>query len=67
MVFLGCFFMFTLKYVPETKNRTIDDISQIWRSESNYQTLDKTRHQNVELNMSKEIYEQIVDVSTEKK
>ena len=67
MVFLGCFFMFTLKYVPETKNRTIDDISQIWRSESTYQTLDKTRHQNGELNMSKEIYEQIVDVSTEKK
>ncbi|KAL4216553.1 Solute carrier 2 [Mactra antiquata] len=30
-VFLGLFFIFTYKFVPETKNRTIEDISQQWR------------------------------------
>ncbi|XP_053387192.1 glucose transporter type 1-like [Mercenaria mercenaria] len=29
-VLLGIFIIFTIKYVPETKNRTITDITQIW-------------------------------------
>ena len=31
---LAGFFIFTWKYVPETKNKTIDEISSIWRKDS---------------------------------
>ena len=68
MVFLGCFFMFTLKYVPETKNRTIDDISMIWQPKSKRHTTNGAApHMGEEFNFSKEIYEQIVDTSNENK
>jgi len=33
-VMLAGFFIFTWKYVPETKNKTIDEISSIWRKDS---------------------------------
>ncbi|MES9882358.1 MAG: MFS transporter [Sedimenticola sp.] len=28
---LALFWLFTMRYVPETKNRTIEDISKTWR------------------------------------
>ncbi|XP_045193213.2 solute carrier family 2, facilitated glucose transporter member 1-like [Mercenaria mercenaria] len=33
-ILLGLFFVFTAKFVPETKNRTIEEISQIWNKDS---------------------------------
>ncbi|WAQ99525.1 GTR1-like protein, partial [Mya arenaria] len=32
-VLLGLFFLFTLKFVPETKNKTIEEITQNWRTD----------------------------------
>ena len=69
-VLLAGFFVFTFKFVPETKNRTIDDISRTWRTGSSDSKDDKSRTHlengtkgNDSNNMH--MYEQTVDISSE--
>lgn len=66
-VLLAGFFLFTLKFVPETKNRTIEDISRTWFASDSYFDADKDRrHLSVENGTSNGVYEQPVDISSEK-
>ena len=69
-VLLAGFFVFTFKFVPETKNRTIEDISRTWRTGSSDSKDDKSRthlENDIKGNDSHNMhmYEQTVDISSE--
>ena len=49
--------------MPETKNRTIEDISRTWRAGNAYK--DRLNMENG-VRGTKEVYEQTVDIASEK-